>query len=87
MFPPSRHKPRRDGLPLGEVLIDEPVDEVCDAAFHLLRRVSDDAVFELTLHTRPVQQVHDSRDAQRVLEVLVAARFPLEEHLLDASRP
>ena len=78
---------RRKRLPLTEVLIDQPVDDVRDVLVDSRRRVADDALFELALDARLVQEIEDTADAQRVLEVVVAARLHLEQHLLDAGHP
>ena len=40
---------RRDALPLPQVHLDQPVDELGDLAFDLLRRVGDDLLFERLL--------------------------------------
>src|SRR5919108_1289560 len=77
---PSRHR-----LPLTEILVDEPIDQLRDAALDLLRRIGDDLLFELALHARAVQQIEDAADAQRVVEVAMAAGLHLDEHFLDRA--
>ncbi len=83
--------PARDGggdrLPLAEVLIDQPVDQLGHPPLDLPRRVGDDALLEFLLDARAVQQIDDPPEPQRVLEVLVAARLHVDEHLLDGRHP
>ncbi len=82
--PPVRQV-TRDPLPLAEVLVDEPVDQLVDAPVDLLRRVGDDLPFESLLHPRPVQQVHDAADPHRVVEEVMAAALHLEQHVVDGG--
>ena len=83
MFALARRQPRRHRLPLAEVLVDEPVDELGDPPLDLARRIADDLLLELALHPRAVEEIEDAAEPQRVVEVLVPARLHLEQHLLD----
>ena len=77
----------RDPLPLAEVGVDQPVDQVVHALLDLLRRVGDDLPLEALLHARPVQQIHHPADPHRVVEVAVAAPLHLEQHVVDRRHP
>ena len=77
----------RDPLPLPEVRVDQPVDQLVDALLDLLRRVGDDLALEAFLHARPVQQVHHAADPHRVVEEVVAAALHLEQHVVDRRHP
>ena len=76
-----------DGLPLPQVRVDQPVDQLADLALDLLRRVGDDLLLEPLLHPAAVEQVHDPADAHRVVEELVAALLHLEEDAVDVGHP
>ena len=45
-------------LPLPQVHVDEPVHELADLPFDLLRRVGDDLLLEPLLHPAAIQQIH-----------------------------
>ena len=74
---------RRDLLPLPEVGVDEPVDQLAHLPLDLARRVGDDLALEALLHARGVEQIEDPADAQHLVEIRVAARLHLEQRLLD----
>ena len=74
---------RHQRLPLAQVLVDEPVDQLGDAPLDDHRGVGDDLLLELALDAGPVQQVEDAADAQRVVQECLAARFHLDQRLLD----
>ena len=78
---------RGEALPLPQVLLDEPVDQLGDAALDDRRSVGDDPLLELPLDSRTVQQVEDAPDAQGVLDEGLAARSHLDKHLLDRRHP
>jgi hypothetical protein len=89
IFVPSRalHQPRGDCLPLAEVLIDEPIDQIGDSPLYLLRRISDDPVFELLLYTSAIDQVEQAANAKRVFEERMSARFHLDQYFFDRCHP
>ena len=70
-------------LPLAEVLIDQPIDQLRDAPLDLPRRIRNDPLLEFLLDARAVEQIDDASETQRVLEVLVPARLHVDEHFLD----
>ena len=72
---------RGHALPLAEVGVDQPVDQLADLALDLLRRVGHDLLLEALLHRGSVQQVHDPADAHRVVEEVVAAVLHLSRML------
>jgi hypothetical protein len=83
VLPRSLYEARGDRLPLPEILVDQPVDHVRDTTLDLLRRIHDDPIFELFLHTRAIHQVEQAPDSKRVFKERVTACFHLHEHLLD----
>ena len=72
-----------DRLPLPQVGVDEPVDELADLLLDLLRRVGDDLLLEALLHAAAVEQVHHPADPHRLVEVVVAAALHLEQDAVD----
>ena len=77
----------RDPLPLPEVLVDDPVDQLVDALLDLLRRVGDDLALETFLHARAIQQIHHPPDPHGVVEVVVPAPLHLEQHVVHRGHP
>ncbi len=80
-------QPCRYRLPLPKLLVDEPIDDVRYAPLDLARSVGDDALLELLLDTRAVDEIEDPAEAQGVVEVLMPAPFHVEQDLLHAAHP
>ena len=76
-----------DGLPLPELGIHEPVDQLSDLPFDLLRGIANNLRLEPLLHAAAVQQIHDASDPQGVVEVVLPAAFHLEQDLVDVRHP
>ena len=81
-WPPLREV-FRDVLPLPQVGVDQPVDELADLALDLLRRIGDHGLLEALLHAAAVEQVHDAADPHVVVEKLVAPLLHLEQDAID----
>src|SRR5688572_2882884 len=62
-------------LPLPEVLIDQPIDQLRDAPLDLPRGIRNHPLLEFLLDARAVEQIDDASETQRVFEVLEAARL------------
>ena len=78
---------RGDTLPMPQISVDHPVDQLADLPLDLLRRVCHDLPLERFLHAAAVQQIHHAADAHRVVEEMIAAALHLEQHVLDVGHP
>ena len=87
MLAVTGREPRRHGLPLPIILVDQPVDDVRDVPLDLLRGVGHDLQLELPLHPRAIHEVEHAAQAQGVVEIAVPAGLHLEEHVLDRAHP
>ena len=74
-------------LPLPQVHVDQPVHQLADLPFDLLRRVGDDLLLEALLDPAAIQQIHDPADPHRLVEVVVAAPLHLEQDAVDVGHP
>src|SRR4029079_15096201 len=74
-----------DGLPLAEILVDQPVNQLIDAAFNLPWRIGNDPIFELFLNAGTIEEIDDPSDAQRIFEERVTARLHFKQDLLDVA--
>ena len=83
VFAPAIGEMAGDALPLPEIGVDQPVHQLADFPFDLLRRVGDDLLLESLLHAAAIEQIHHPADAHRLVEVLVAAALHLEQDAVD----
>ena len=69
----------RDVLPLAQVGINEPVDQLTNFALDLLRRIGDDLLLECLLNPAAIQQIEHSTDPHGVVEEVLASPLHLQQ--------
>ena len=74
-------------LPLPQIGLDQPVDQLADLALDLLRRVGHHLLLEPLLDPAAIEQIHHPADPHRLVEVVVAAALHLEQDAVDVGHP